>query len=179
MVMGCILYNFPIINYNSLLLTWDSMRMTEISIGNNYASKVIEILEFSENDLTHAVIWYLKTKNMKKITSELFSLLKLRTWKSRSKFHWNFFRLKKMAPWNATKECWTTFFFFYPLLWVLRLFLDFYALDQFINPSFLVLEAEHDQDINSRPKPRWLETKVRSSLFSPFKDQNLDLIMLI
>ena len=38
------------------------MRMAEISIGNNYASKVIEILEFSENDLTHTVIWYLKTK---------------------------------------------------------------------------------------------------------------------
>ena len=32
------------------------MRMTEMSIGNNYTSKVIEILEFSENDLTHAVI---------------------------------------------------------------------------------------------------------------------------
>ena len=112
-----------------------------------------------------------KKSTWRKSLLSYFPFLKLRTWKSRSKFHWNFFRLKKMAPWNATKECWTTFFFsFYPLLlWVLRLFLDFYALDQFINPSFLVLEAEHDQDINSRPKPRWLETKVSSSLFFPFQ----------
>ena len=176
MVMGCILYNFPIINYNSLLLTWDSMRMTEISIGNNYISKVIEILEFSENDLTHAVIWYRKTWGKSLLSYFPFWSLELGKVEVNSTEIFSGWRKwhRGMQPKNVGQ-----LFFFYPLLWVLRLFLDFYALDQFINPSFLVLEAEHDQDINSRPKPRWLETKVRSSLFSPFKDQNLDLIMLI
>ena len=111
-----------------------------------------------------------------KITSELFELRNSPVNSTEI-----FFRLKKMAPWNATKECWTTFFLslYFSLAWVLRLFLDFYALDQFINPSFLVLEAEHDQDINSTPKVARNKGQVLPPSFFPFKDQNLDLIMLI
>ena len=123
--------------------------------------------------MNNSVIWYLKAlKNQHEENHfwVIFPFWSLELGKVEVNSTEIFSGWRKWHRGMQPKNVGQLFFSFYPLLlWVLRLFLDFYALDQFINPSFLVLEAEHDQDINSRPKPRWLETKVRSSLFFPFQ----------
>ena len=103
----------------------------------------------SKSTLLQNIVKLSTVKISMKITSELFEL---------RNFPVNSTEIFFQVEENGTVECnqrmLDNFFLslYFSLAWVLRLFLDFYALDQFINPSFLVLEAEHDQDINSTPK---------------------------